>query len=648
MINFIRTALPITYHRQIIWSDSKCALSWIRTHRILPTFIQRRVDEIRNTVNVSFRYVPSLDNAADIPSRGATFEEMNNSIWWNGPAWIETESQWPPEIYDFNELEIDHEWAPLIKIGNMSLPVMRNNYQSPFNLPLEKYSSYLRLLRVTKYVVNFLQRVSNNRIPLLHSKKLPLAQAEFIWLKNEQEFHFAEVFDAIKRKRRPDLVSKLNLFIDPQGLLRCAHRLCNADLPYVEKFPILLPNTKSSHFVRLLITYFHELTYHQGTAYTLNILRREFWILRGRATVSAIVRKCARCKRFRTRPYQQPIDSDIPTLRLQRNVIPFEYIGMDTAGPLYVQHEKRYILLVTDLVIRAIDLELLTEMTTEEISLAFRRIVARRTNPKFILSDNAKQFHLLQSVLSATSRTDLTWKFTPEHSPWIGGAYERMIALTKGSLLRTFHGQALSDITLRTALAEIAAVLNGRPLTYVSEDIQDKPLPPNHFLRSFLSLPQELIPDTSRAVTRKHLTALWKKCNEITNQFWHQWNTNYLQFLREQHHNVHFPKKVTVHSPQVGTVVLVVEKHLKRAAWQLGRITHLNYSSDGQVRSVDLKIKNNQIITRPVSLLCPMELQEDENSTSIHPTTHQNTSDEHENDSTFDEIEEISCEIIDE
>ena len=44
-----------------------------------------------------FYYVPSGENPADLPTRGLTVPEMENSkLWWNGPDWLMfSRDSWP-------------------------------------------------------------------------------------------------------------------------------------------------------------------------------------------------------------------------------------------------------------------------------------------------------------------------------------------------------------------------------------------------------------------------------------------------------------------------------------------------------------------------------------------------------------------------
>ena len=42
---------------------------WLRTQRILTVFVENRLNELKATKDLEFRYVPTSDNPADIGSR---------------------------------------------------------------------------------------------------------------------------------------------------------------------------------------------------------------------------------------------------------------------------------------------------------------------------------------------------------------------------------------------------------------------------------------------------------------------------------------------------------------------------------------------------------------------------------------------------
>ncbi|GFR11593.1 integrase catalytic domain-containing protein [Trichonephila clavata] len=74
------------------------------------------------------------------------------------------------------------------------------------------------------------------------------------------------------------------------------------------------------------------------------------------------------------------------------------------------------------------------------------------------------------------------WKFIPDRTPWWGAFYKRMVKTVKEPLRKILGRSLLSFEELTTLLAEIENIDNLRPLTYVSDDKDDKePLIPAHF-----------------------------------------------------------------------------------------------------------------------------------------------------------------------
>ncbi|VBB35249.1 unnamed protein product [Acanthocheilonema viteae] len=80
-----------------VWSDAKCALFWVKNEsKLLPRFVQKRAEEIRNS-HFKLRYTPSSQNPADMVTRGISPTKLRYSkLWWNGPYWLDKDpSQWP-------------------------------------------------------------------------------------------------------------------------------------------------------------------------------------------------------------------------------------------------------------------------------------------------------------------------------------------------------------------------------------------------------------------------------------------------------------------------------------------------------------------------------------------------------------------------
>ena len=65
------------------------------------------------------------------------------------------------------------------------------------------------------------------------------------------------------------------------------------------------------------------------------------------------------------------------------------------------------------------------------------------------------------------SHEGITWKFTTALAPWQGGFYERLVNLVKQGLRKGMSRRLLHWDKLLTMLAEVEAMINTSPLTYV-------------------------------------------------------------------------------------------------------------------------------------------------------------------------------------
>ena len=126
---------------------------------------------------------------------------------------------------------------------------------------------------------------------------------------------------------------------------------------------------------------------------------------------------------------------------------------------------------------RAVHLEVVSDLTEETFLQTFCRFVCRRSLPATMISDNASTYLSAASeiawLVNSTMVQDTlrnrgtTWKFIPKRAPWYGGSGRTFISLTG----------------LQTIVIKIEAVLNDRPITYVSSDVSDpEPLTPAHLL----------------------------------------------------------------------------------------------------------------------------------------------------------------------
>lgn len=75
-------------------------------------------------------------------------------------------------------------------------------------------------------------------------------------------------------------LTAFNPFLDKDGILLVGGRLKDANIPFSQKHPILLP---SRHYITdLLIREIHEFNRHAGHQTALFTLRQRFWLFDGR------------------------------------------------------------------------------------------------------------------------------------------------------------------------------------------------------------------------------------------------------------------------------------------------------------------------------------------------------------------------------
>ncbi|MCG8029443.1 MAG: hypothetical protein N0E40_15975, partial [Candidatus Thiodiazotropha taylori] len=439
-----------------LWIDSQCVLSWIRSKKLLSSFVENRVNEIRSHEDISFHYIPSKDNPADIASRGVSVDDLlDNQLWWLGPKWlIQSCDNWP--IWNCSLIEetekqvIQSEYKKLpeqcesnLFAGEDALQAMKEykvEPNAPFGLDIERFSTLTRLLRVTALVRRFIDKLRKRKYPDDEQINAnDLEQAEKQWRAYTQKMHYSSLLDAIIKGKPNNLKVQLGIFVDENGLLRCQGRLERSQMHDGTKHPLLLP--KGDYYTQLIIEHVHRSCLHAGLAQKLAQIRQKYWVPQGRSAVKMILKKCIVCKRWEGGPYQMPPMPPLPRKRVTQ-ATPFSYTGVDYFGPLYTKSnagpQKVWVCLFTCLVTRAIHLELLEDMTTERFLTGLRRCIACRGSPYEMISDNAGRYKLASGTtdklwtqiltepdaMSFASSKNIKWKFTIELAPWMGGFFE--------------------------------------------------------------------------------------------------------------------------------------------------------------------------------------------------------------------------------
>lgn len=633
LTHFVLQAIPAYDPPAFIWSDSQIVLHWIRSQKSLPTFVKHRVTEMQSLLpNATWNYCPTADNPADLLSRGTNTEALiSSTLWQHGPKWLPNPNEWPS-----SQLTPIPPLVLAAAVATEFTPTISTFTDTGVHriILIDRHSTLRKLLAVTACVIRF---TDNLRVPPDQRRYGPICAEEFVaarlrWVKDVQgSVYHKEVTNLQHLARLPNtprlmLVRQLRLFIDAKGFVRCGGRIHNAPLSDLTKFPYLLPARHS--FSRLIVWDIHVTLYHSGTNATLTALRQTYWIPAARQYIKSVLRTCVVCRRISGKPYPTPDTAPLPHIRTQ-DVYPFTYTGVDFTGALYVRRGgtevKVYLCLFTCATTRAVHLEVVQDLTAESFLLTFRKFASRRSLPRMMISDNGstylsaaedlKSLMELPEVKKELSRRGVTWRFIPKRAPWYGGFWERLVGLTKTALKKVLGRRHISLTVLETIIVEIEAVINDRPLTYVSSELGDiEPLTPAHLLhgRRITYLPHEMV-DTDEIVDPSYgstdsVRRRAKTLAVVLQDFQKRWRHDYLTSLREFHRSSGDTHQVI----KKGDVV-IIHDDVPRMMWKIAVVNDLVIGGDGLVRAATLRTANGTT-NRPITKLYPLELNDSESA----------------------------------
>ncbi|XP_076302295.1 uncharacterized protein LOC143220560 [Lasioglossum baleicum] len=214
-----------------------------------------------------------------------------------------------------------------------------------------------------------------------------------------QHDHFASEAHDLQTLGRVNPKSKLlplSPFQNEQGIIRVGGRLNRSNITYDRKHQIIIP--KTHHITTLIIQQYHKRNIYAGVLSTLHSIRQKNWPLDGRNQTRLTIRRCVRCLRFNPSD-QEYIMGQLPTARVTQSR-PFETVGVDYCGPLMIKERKfrnrktvkAYIAVFVCPAVKAVHLEVVSDLTTDVFIATLRRFIARRGKCREITSDNGSNF----------------------------------------------------------------------------------------------------------------------------------------------------------------------------------------------------------------------------------------------------------------
>ena len=603
----VKRHLEIPIDKTYFWTDSTIVLQYINSDDCqFQTFVANRISKIRERSNPDqWRHVDSASNPADDISRGLTAGEMlSNKRWISGPAYLQLrEEDWPtqPSIGNLPE-DAEIKRAKGVYMATCTAP-------DSLEQLLQRYSDWHRMKRAVVILLRLKALLRKKAVKRLLEPITveELRNAETAILCHVQH----ESFGSAQTKFSP--ITSLKPYSNKETKLLCVGgRLTKAPIPHEAKHPVILPTRH--RVTELVIRHYHLRLGHMGAERVLAEIRQRFWIIKGRSTVSRVLKSCVVCRKQKAQPQNQQM-ADLPESRVTPDEPPFSRVGVDYFGPFMIKRArselKRYGCLFTCLATRAIHLEVSNTLNTDSFINALQRFIARRGEPAEIRSDNGTNFvGGLQELRKAVSewnqqriadhllQHNVRWIFNPPGASHMGGVWERQIRTIRSVLNGVTSLQLLDEEGLTTLFCTVEAIINGRPITKLSNDPKDPlPLTPNHLLllRSGSVLPPGVF------VKEDLYRRCWRQVQYLADQFWARWVKEYLPSLQQRQKWI-LPKR----NLEEGDLVLILHEKTPRNSWPLGLITHTYPGPDGLVCTVQVKTASG-VFDRPADKMCLLE-----------------------------------------
>ena len=187
----------------------------------------------------------------------------------------------------------------------------------------------------------------------------------------------------------------------------------------------------------------------------------------------------------------------------------------------------------------------------------------------------------------------IEWKWGPPHCPHFEGVWERLVRSAKRHLKFLLEKDNLSLDTFETALTQVSAILNTRPLTQASTDINDmQTLCPANFIYPYTITPSSTTILPPIPSNGDFLRAAWRDVRRIAEEFRQRWHKEYLQTLLPR-------TKWKTSAPKLheGQMVLLVDE-LPRDEWKVARVVQCVSESESHGCRYNVRTADNKIFER--------------------------------------------------
>ena len=631
----------------IMLSDSECSISAVdKTSSALKPYFHNRVSEIRENMRAmseiceveELHHVAGIDNIADIATHsGVKLSDLGpGSPWQTGPSFLCSRRDLWPVSREFVKKVPDDEVRCVktnvfaaMRLQTHSCTVKTSLFNQPNAwdaiIKVMTYSnSYRKVRSILTRVLRGWKCGKTKDIVSLDPVAIELQESERLILMSAMP----ESYTALKEGKLDSLLpKKKGLMLVTTGRIgeKPLSRLLGVDC-----LPILMPNTRAAYLFMYRAHcgdsgYFWNNMVHKSAVETLARSRAWVWIMKGKSLAKQICKSCPMCIRRRRVLCKQQI-AEIKPQNLEV-CKPWTFVSLDFAGPVLCKgvvnsraRRKCWILVYVDRSTKAVCLLACPGYDTASFLLRHEEFVARKGEPREIISDQGSQLLSAGVILAKKESPEYwdwerikrenattSWIFIPVGSHHHNGLPEAMVKVMKTSLSQALNpGVILSYEELVTLLARISCSINSRPLglgNISSNDQQEdflQPITPNQLLlgrSSPESPPLDYAKDDKFCQRLAYVAA-------VEDDWWEKWISQVLPTLlparkwRKEQQNL-----------VVGDVVMLTYPGNFKDDYVLARVTELLPDAKGLVRRVKVKFRKKN--TRESRTKCKSKMMEE-------------------------------------
>lgn len=649
---------PIKISHLKIFTDSMVSISWLDSYSNKLAKMQKRsvfvmnrlncIHELCNKFPITFSYIAGMDNPADAITRAMSYKQLCRTNYLSARL---------PSRDDLQHLDIPDVVIPnpntaLSGSGNVVfLSGSEILDKSEHSQLLERCSSFRKVLNTYKYsliYINNLKRIVRRKHPdkfghliVKDSTYDFFSEATKRAIMYEQNIHFSNIKDYFSCPANlscvPNLISQLNLIVDKEGIIRVKHKLRNP-LKLDRNFPILLP--KQSRLTTLAILDLHTKLAHAGCYSVLSELRKRFYVTHCFSVVKKTLRSCVPCKVFKERTIKLN-QNEYREFRQNPPSVPFKYIFIDHFGPYLTKRgeekTKVWILCITCMWSRAINLKICHDMSVKEFLRSFQLHIYDHGLPELCISDLGTSLVAGGNVIVDFVKDPETMSFFSENSikpiefkhfdkgcSQMGSMVEICVKMCKRLIFGAIGKNVLDDREFEFIISMTVHLVNRRPISF-KEALRDgsvdvpQPITPEMLIRGYdlpsINIIPELQPaldsdetwlppgDPSQSIRRSY-----SKLRNVRSKLIDLYHDEFLATLCNQATDRKNRYKTVTHNKITpGDIVALKEVHTKPTNYPLAIVKDVTVNSLGEVTGAAvLKGKTREVVKRHSSTLIPI------------------------------------------